>query len=64
MTLGNNTIWLANAAVNVTTISYNITVRYRDVLFENLNILLFELRIQLDQIFNYLMKIMVQQINQ
>ncbi len=26
MTIGNNTIWLANAGVNVTTISYNTTV--------------------------------------
>ena len=34
MTLGNNTIWLANAAINVTTISYNITVRRKSFFFK------------------------------
>jgi hypothetical protein len=58
MTMGNNTLWLANEAVNVTTISYNTTVR-RNSLFSFEFISNF-LRTQLNPVFNYLMKLTVQ----
>jgi hypothetical protein len=62
MTLGNNTIWLANSAVSVTTINYNTTVRR--FFFEKMNFSINILRMLLDQILHYPMKIIAQVINQ
>lgn len=58
MTMGNNTIWLGNAAYNVTPISYNSTVK-RKLLYQSTPMDLFLVyRRPLNQLSAYPMKAM------